>query len=63
MFSKSLKGLIGSTNLAVDMDLWDFVRQVRVKNDHWVQASVKWDPGSRMFPFTEGLWNNILTIM
>ena len=32
------------------------------QDDHWVQTSVKWDPSSRIFPFSEGLWSNTLTI-
>ena len=24
--------------------------------NHSMQASLKWDPGSRIFPFNEGLW-------
>ena len=31
-------------------------------NDNWVQASVKRGPGSQIFSFREGIWNNILTI-
>ena len=30
--------------------------------DNWVQVSVKWNPCSRIIPFSEGIWNNILTI-
>ena len=36
--------------------------QVCVKNDQWAQTSVKWDPDSKIFPFIEWLWNNILAI-
>ena len=52
------KIIVGLTNLFVNMDLLDFFSHIRAKNDHWVQTRANWNPTSRIFPFSERLWNN-----